>query len=122
VAIEPIAGEGGGACFSRGTLIRTARGDTPVEDLLIGDAVVTASGELRPIRWLGHRGIDCTRYPDPQSVWPYRILAGAFLDNQPSRDLWLSRGHSLLVDGVLIQIETLVNGATIVQVPSERVE
>jgi hypothetical protein len=117
-------GDGGGGvpCYCRGALIRTQRGDAPVEDLIIGDMVLTASGEARPIRWLGHRDIDCTRHPDPNSVWPYRISAGAFSDNQPARDLWLSGGHSILVDGVLIQVETLVNGATIIQVPQERVQ
>jgi Hint domain len=117
-----LPGGGAGTCFCRGTLIRSSRGDMPVEDLVVGDTVLTAAGELRPVRWLGHRAIDCTRYPNPAEVWPYRIRAGAFSDNQPARDLWLSRGHSILVDGVLMQVETLVNGASIVRVPSERVE
>jgi len=34
----------------------------------------------------------------------------------------MSPFHSILVEGVLVQVENLVNGATIVQVPRERVE
>jgi hypothetical protein len=117
------SGAGSGApCYCRGTLISTVEGLTPVEDLGIGETVLTASGERRSIRWLGHRRIDCARHPNPSAVWPYRVKAGAFADQQPARDLWLSGGHSILVDGVLIQVETLANGATIAQVPRERVE
>ena len=114
--------EGGGPCLLSGTSIATSEGAVFVEDLSIGTMVLTASGESRPVRWLGQRGIDCARHPNPAAVWPIRIQAGAFAPNRPARDLWMSIGHSVLVDGVLIQAETLVNGATIVQVPRERVE
>lgn len=117
LALEPNL-----TCYCRGTLIRTATGDTPIEDLHIGDCVLTASGEARPIRWLGSRGLDCTRHPEPSLVWPIRIQAGAFGQDQPARDLWVSPLHSILVADVLIQAQMLVNDATIVQEPCEQVE
>jgi hypothetical protein len=55
-------------------------------------------------------------------VWPVRIQSGAFGEDLPVRDLWVSPFHSILLEGVLVQVEKLVNGATIVQVPRERVE
>jgi hypothetical protein len=119
--IPPVEG-GGGTCFLSGTRIAAPEGSVCVEDLSVGALVLTATGESRPIRWLGHRGIDCTRYRDPSEVWPYRIRAGAFADGTPQRDVWLSRGHSIFIDGSLIQVERLVNGATIAQVPREHVE
>jgi hypothetical protein len=109
-------------CFLRGTRIRTVTGDKAVESLAIGEAVLTARGETRPVRWLGHRAIDCTRHPNPAAVWPIRIQAEAFAPNLPARDLWVSPFHSILVQDVLVHAEKLVNGATIVQVPCERVE
>jgi hypothetical protein len=105
-----------------GSRIAASDGAVRVEDLTVGALVMTVSGKARPVRWLGHRGIDCTRYRDPAVVWPICIRAGAFTDHQPARDLWVSPGHSILVDGVLIQAAKLVNGATVVQVPRERVE
>lgn len=112
----------GGPCFVAGTRITAADGTVCVENLTIGALVLTASGESRPVRWLGHRGVDCERHPDPTAVWPIRVQAGAFAPNQPTRDLWLSPRHAVFVDGVLIPVETLVNGATITQVPRDRVE
>jgi hypothetical protein len=55
-------------------------------------------------------------------VWPIRIQAGAFAPGAPARDLWVSPKHAVFVEGVLIQVEQLVNGATIAQVPLQSVE
>jgi hypothetical protein len=48
-------------------------------------------------------------------VKPVRIAAGAFRAGLPRRDLWLSPDHALLVDGVLIPVRYLLNGATVLQ-------
>ncbi|GJD75933.1 Hint domain-containing protein [Methylobacterium goesingense] len=111
-------------CYVTGTRIRTARGEVAVEDLRAGDLAVTASGAERPIRWIGHRTIDCARYSDPCTAWPVRIAAHAFGDGKPVRDLWVSPTHALCVDllgEVLIPANALVNGTTITQEPVERV-
>jgi hypothetical protein len=109
-------------CFCRGTRILTPGGEVAVETLRIGDLVATASGQQRPIKWLGHRRLNASRHPDPAAIWPIRISAGAFGDGKPTRDLYVTRGHSFLFDDVLIQAEKLVNGATIVQQPRDHVE
>ena len=104
-------------CFATGTRIRTTRGDCAVENLAVGDLVVTASGVHRPIRWLGHRVTDCRR--DPAATQPIRIAAHAFGENRPARDLFVSPGHAICVDllgEVLIPAGLLVNGTTIAQV------
>ncbi len=115
-------GDGGGACLVSGTRIATPAGSVCVEHLELGTPVLTASGESRAVRWLGHRAIDCDRYQDPTLVWPICIKTGAFAENLPSADLWVSPGHAIFVDGVLIQAQKLVNGATVVQVPRAQLE
>jgi len=115
-------GDGGVGCYVTGTRLTAPEGVVGVEDVAVGTMVLTASGESRAVRWVGHRTVNCTLSPDPASVWPIQIKAGAFADQQPSRDLWLSPGHSIFVSGVLIQAEKLINGATIVQVPTESIE
>ena len=109
-------------CYRTGTRILTHRGEVVVEDLRVGDLAVTASGGLRPVVWLGHRALDCRRHRDPCAVWPVRVAAGAFGDAQPSRDLWLSPGHCVAVDGVLIPVRFLANGHTIAEVETATVE
>ena len=109
-------------CFVAGTRMLTDGGEIAVEKLTVGDLLVTASGEHRPVRWLGSRRVDCARHPEPSAVWPVRIEAGAFAPELPARDLWVSPWHSIFVEGVLIQVEKLVNGATITQVPLASVE
>jgi hypothetical protein len=111
-------------CFAAGTLIRTPRGDIPVETLQVGERVVTNSGESRAIKWIGNREIDCRRHPNPPQVLPVRIAAGAFGLNRPSQDLYLSPEHSVCVDvcgEVLIPVGNLVNGATVAPVDADKV-
>jgi autotransporter passenger strand-loop-strand repeat protein len=105
------------ACYRVGTLIRTDRGEVPIEALRAGDRVVSALGGTAAVTWLGHRRVNCRHHPKPHDVWPVRVAAGAFGTNQPRRDLWLSPDHAAFVDGVLIPIHYLVNDATIVQEP-----
>ncbi|MCP2080774.1 UNVERIFIED_ORG: hypothetical protein J2W74_001960 [Methylorubrum zatmanii] len=111
-------------CFTTGTLIRTARGEVAVEDLIVGDLAVTASGTLRPITWIGNRALDAKGEALPHNEQPIRIRAGAFGPGRPARDLRLSHGHPVLVGadangegGVLVPVMCLINGTTITREP-----
>ncbi len=102
------------ACFAAGTSIATPAGPVMVEALQVGDLVVTADGGHAPIIWLGHRSLDCGRHPRPHDVRPMRVMQRAF-GAAPIRDLWLSPDHAIFVDGVLVPVRYLENGATIRQ-------
>jgi antigen 43 len=110
------------SCFRAGTRIRTTRGEVPVEHLRIRDHVeALLSGAPEPIMWIGHRNVDCTRHPDPKQVWPLRVAIGAFGPGLPHREVFLSPDHAVFMNGVLIPIKYLINGATIAQVPVDHV-
>jgi hypothetical protein len=105
----------GGKCFLKGTKIQTAEGERKIEDLAIGDLLPTMFGGLRPVQWIG-------RYPfrksDPSKPWvegvlPVRIARSALAPNVPHADLYVTASHSLLIDGVLVPAEALINGTTI---------
>jgi hypothetical protein len=113
----PDAGRGsrGGNCFLRGTRISTVAGERRVEDLAIGDLVPTVFGGTRPIQWIGRfRRVRS----DPAKPWakmarPVRIARSALAPNVPSSDLYVTQGHALLFDDLLIPAASLINGTTI---------
>ena len=103
------------ACFAAGTRLATPNGPVAVENLRRGDRVLSAFGGAEQIQWIGHRDIDCTTHSAPAAVWPVRVRAHALAAGVPTRDVWLSRDHAVFVDGVLMPIGLLANGASIVQ-------
>jgi hypothetical protein len=110
------------ACYRRGTRILTPGGEVCIEDLAVGDLVMTQDHGAQPVTWLGHRLVDCQNHPAPYEVWPVRVQRGAFADAVPARDLYLSPHHTIFCNGVLIEAKNLVNGASITQIPCDSVE
>jgi hypothetical protein len=110
------------ACYLRGARMATPCGPVAIENLKIGDLVLTASGAARPVVWLGRRRIDANRHADPTLVWPVVVRAGAFGEKLPQRDLWLSPGHYIAFDGHLTPVGGLCNGASVEQIRRGKLE
>ena len=113
-------GKGGkrGYCFLSGTRIRTAEGDVAIESLKIGDLVVTVSGAMKPIRWIGRMSFS----RQCESSWskevaPIKISRSAIEDGVPHTDVFMSPSHALYFDGALIPCGHLVNGHSITREP-----
>jgi len=104
-----------GLCYLRGTNILTPTGAVPVENLQIGDLVVTRFNNFQPIKWIGRQSYDSRITRADNSQIPVRIHAGALAPNQPARDLYVSPGHSMLIGNTLVLASSLVNGVTITQ-------
>ena len=104
-------------CFLMGTYIGGAYGEIAVHELAVGDLVQAQDARLAPVKWIGHRRVDCRRHPKPYKVWPVCVRTCAFGEGMPHRDLWLSPDHAVFVDDVLIPIKHLINGTSIAQVP-----
>ena len=111
-------------CFVSGTLIATARGLVPVEEIIEGDLIQTRDSGLCPVRW--HcRTMACGL----GDFAPIRFAPGTFGNDRP---LLVSPQHRMLLTGpmndlyfgtneVLVAALDLVNGSTIQQVPQSRV-
>ncbi len=105
--------------FTRGTHITMASGQqTPIEDLSVGDKVLTRDDGPQQIRWIGH-----TTYRAVGEFAPVVIKADA-LHNM--NDLVVSPDHRLFVyqrqdrlgagrSEVLVKVRHLINGDTVYQ-------
>jgi hypothetical protein len=105
-------------CYASGTRILTDKGEVAVQDLRVGDMVITVSEGKQvpqPIRWIGHRRAKMAGHPAPGRVQPVLIRAGALGQGVPHRDLRVSPEHSMWLDGMLVQASFLVNGRTILR-------
>ncbi|MBW6418407.1 Hint domain-containing protein [Celeribacter sp. PS-C1] len=110
-------------CFAAGSVLRTAAGARPIDDIAVGDLVWTADHGLQPVRWVGTSKIDLTRTPD---LAPIEILRGALDRHVPRHPVLVSPQHRVLITGYLVQLyaaleealvpaRCLVNGETIRQ-------
>ncbi|MCA1494106.1 Hint domain-containing protein [Sinorhizobium alkalisoli] len=103
-------------CLLRGTAIRTPKGEVPIEELRIGDLVETVNGVALPIKWIGRHLYRRTAPTWSKDVAPIRIARHALNDESPRNDLYLSARHALLIDGMLVRAQDLVNGTSITRV------
>jgi hypothetical protein len=102
-------------CYLRGTRLLTVDGEKRVEELRIGDRLITRFGGTRPVRWVGRQSYDWRFASANRAKRPVRIRAGALGPGVPARDLRVSPGHSILLDDRLVLAKALVNGITVVE-------
>jgi hypothetical protein len=105
------------ACYLKGTHIATPDGEVQVEYLKAGDKILTASGGVATVKWLGYRTLYKSRIADKDAkrALPILFKKGCIADNVPHRDLFMSPGHHVSFDGNLVAAMNLVNGKSIVQ-------
>ncbi len=83
-------------CFVAGTLIRTTKGEIPVELLKSGDMVLTHDNGAQPVRWIGQR-----RVRAEGDHAPIRIAADTF---GAHRTLTVSPQHRVLIRDSLSEL------------------
>ena len=108
--------EGVVPCFVAGTLIETEYGPRPVEDLVVGDLVYVSSGELLPIVWIGKRELSAEQLELNPDFRPVCIGKNALGRDLPSRDLYVSPQHRIVLEGAAAELlfgETRVFAAAI---------
>ncbi len=84
-------------CFTPGTKILTESGFRPIEDLKIGDGLITMDNGIQPLAWIGSRTV-----PAFGIFAPVRLRAGALpgLEN----DILVSPQHKMLLKGQDIEL------------------
>ncbi|MGD9294602.1 MAG: Hint domain-containing protein, partial [Roseobacter sp.] len=94
---------GGVICFTQGTAIATPLGNRPVEELRVGDRVLTKDNGPQPIEWIGSRRMTGARLFAMPRLRPVRIRAGALGIERPDQELLVSPEHRLLLSGDVAQ-------------------
>ncbi|MEP4038891.1 Hint domain-containing protein [Pseudophaeobacter sp.] len=84
-------------CFTPGTLIATPEGERRVEDLAVGDRIITRDNGIQSIRWLGKRSLATADLKAAEHLQPILIREGALGNGLPERDMMVSPNHRVLV-------------------------
>ncbi|MCP5036126.1 MAG: Hint domain-containing protein [Rhodobacteraceae bacterium] len=90
-------------CFLAGTLIDTPLGARPIEALGPGDKVNTYDGGVQVLKWVGSRCPDTDEVLD-NNLYPICIPAGALGTGTPSRDVYVSPAHRVLVTAATFEM------------------
>jgi hypothetical protein len=112
--VSPCAACKGASCFLPGTRIHAPEREVKIEQLQIGDEVLTAFGEVKPIKFIGRKELS----RQPSQTWngegPVKISRFAIEGKAPHSDLYVSPAHAIYINGILIPANNLVNGSNIV--------
>ncbi len=91
-------------CFCPDTAIATPKGEVLVQDLKIGDRVLTRDNGIQTVTWVGTKKIDFQQLKRLPQFRPIAILQGALGDGLPERDMLVSPSHRMLVVSELAQL------------------
>ncbi|MDF1726995.1 MAG: Hint domain-containing protein, partial [Sulfitobacter sp.] len=84
-------------CFTPGTKIATPKGEVLVEDLQVGDRVITRDNGMQEIRWVGKREMTGAELEAAAHLKPVLIQKGALGNDLPERDMMVSPQHRVLI-------------------------
>ncbi|TKW65805.1 MAG: Hint domain-containing protein [Paracoccus denitrificans] len=87
----------GVTCFAAGTEIEAQGRMVLIEDIRVGDLVMTRDRGPQPVRWIGSHRLDQKQLAEHQKLKPIRISAGALGQGIPASDLIVSPQHRILV-------------------------
>lgn len=84
-------------CFTPGTSIATIKGERAVEELTVGDRVVTRDNGIQEIRWIGRKVLDYGQLAAAEHLRPVLVTQGSLGCGLPDRDMLVSPNHRFLV-------------------------
>lgn len=93
-ASDMNAENSGVVCYASGTLIKTLRGDIAIEDLCVGDLVITRDNGPQQILWTGHKVLTPEMLKHAPNLKPIRLSARVY---NLERDLIISPQHGILL-------------------------
>jgi len=86
-------------CFTPGAKIATPLGGVNVQDLAVGDLVITKDNGLQAVRWIGRKAITGARMMAYPNLRPIKIKKNSIAPNVPDADISFSPQHRILMSG-----------------------
>lgn len=84
-------------CFTPGTRIATPKGERLVQELEVGDRIITRDNGIQVIRWVGAREMSGADLKNAAHLRPVLIRQAALGNDLPERDMMVSPNHRVLV-------------------------
>ena len=84
-------------CFTPGSLIATPKGERLVEELRMGDKIITRDNGIQEIRWVGEKKLGWKDLAANPHLKPILIQKGSLGNDLPERDMMVSPNHRMLV-------------------------
>ncbi|OUJ06830.1 Hint domain-containing protein [Acetobacter malorum] len=104
-------------CFLADSLISTPSGTVAVQDIQIGDKILSYTNGVvaeQTVVWTGHKKTTVrSGLSDDMAGYPVRILKDAVADGVPFKDMLITPEHCLFFDGRFVPARMLVNGISI---------
>ncbi|MEM8698963.1 MAG: Hint domain-containing protein [Pseudomonadota bacterium] len=111
--VKPLVDQGSGTfaigdpndilfpCYVSGTLIETEEGLRPVEEIAVGERVLTRDHGVQPVLWRGHRTFDAAEVARRPNLRPVRFEEGSWGNSRP---LLVSQQHRMLISGAPLDL------------------
>lgn len=89
-------------CFTPGSMVSTPTGLILVENLRVGDSVMTRDNGLQDVRWIGRKDLTRGTLAADSRFRPIRIRKGALGGDMPLQDMMVSPNHRMLITGAAL--------------------
>lgn len=89
-------------CLASGSLVETASGVVPVEELRVGQDVLTCNEAPSRIKWIGSRTLRFSQNGASSVQAPILFKSGCFGQSRPKDDLVVSPHHRVLLSGQVV--------------------
>lgn len=86
-------------CFVAGSLIDTDQGPKPVEQIAVGDLVLTRDNGYQVVKWVGNHAQTPASFAARPDLAAVLVDKGALSEGLPERDMRVSPWHRLLICG-----------------------
>lgn len=90
-------------CLTTGTRVLKPDGWTQIEDIQVGDQIVTENDHVETVRWIGRRKLDQSELKLNPKLFPVVISQGTLGAGLPTQDLRVSRQHRMMVQSKIAE-------------------